>query len=70
MSCNCQNKSKNELSYIRSLAIKQSIINEEDIQIYQELVHPHGLIYNYEPINIMRNNIIEYVKYKNVKLKE
>lgn len=63
MGCACQNRKKRDLTYVRELALKQSILNEKDMQIYQIYLEPIGIIYDYEPINEFRVDIVEIVKY-------
>ena len=63
MACGCQTKKKRDLVYVRSLALKFSQIEQKDVQIYKVLLGATGWIYDFEPINEHRPNVIEFIKY-------
>lgn len=62
MSCSCKFEKSKDLAYIKELATKQSKLNQESIQIYRIYSEPIGYIYRYEPINKLRENIIEIIQ--------
>jgi len=57
--CNCKN---NTLNSIRRIARIQSKLDKQDIQIYVRTVG-NKQMYNFEPINPNRENIIEIIKW-------
>lgn len=61
MGCLCRHKKKKDLVYVRSLAIKAAIVNEQDYQIYTLIMPPIGEIYDFEPINGSRTTIVEII---------
>ena len=65
MVCNiCQLKKKRDLEYIRELANKFVSLQEESVQIYSEYNSIiKDTIYDFEPINSSRGNIIQIIKY-------
>lgn len=67
MACACRQKNKQNLVYVRSMAVKLSIMSKADIQIYTINMPPTGQTYDCEPINTYRKTVIEYVYYKDVK---
>lgn len=64
MACACIQRRKKSLTYVRSMAVRMSQIREEDMQIYSTIFHPYGQIYEFEPLNPDRKDIVEYVKYR------
>lgn len=67
MPCNCRQKKKKDLVYVKSQTIKSALINEIDYQIYTMVLQPIGQIYDFEPINETRTTVIEYIRYKDYK---
>lgn len=67
MSCLACRKKKKDLVYVRSLAIKLSLMNQVDVQIYTLNIPPIGQTYEFEPINPYRKTVVEYIYYKNIK---
>lgn len=61
MGCNC--RKRKSLVYIRNLAKTYSINTKQDIQIFEYNVGNQKL-YNFEPTNNHRENIIEIIKWQ------
>ena len=49
--------------HIKELAVKASILKEEDMQLFYISFNPPEKVYHFEPINKGRKNVIEYIKY-------
>ena len=60
MACKCKERRK-RLDIIRKNAKLYAEISNEDVQIYSYLENKE-IMYNFEPINKERENIIEYIK--------
>ena len=60
MGCKCRERRKS-LSIVRKNAKLYAEISNEEIQIYSYLENKE-IMYNFEPINKERENIIEYIK--------
>lgn len=58
MGCNC--RKNRSLEYIRNLAKVFADVTKQEIQIYSYLIN-NKTLYNFEPINKQRTNIIEYI---------
>lgn len=60
MGCNC--RKRKSLEYIRNLAKIYSTNTKQDIQIF-EYKSGSQTLYNFEPVNNNRQNIIEIIKW-------
>lgn len=69
MACNCQEKRKS-FNYIEMLAKRFSMIEEKDMQIYSKLNDKNEFIYDFEPINDNRENIVKTIIYSDIMLEE
>ena len=65
MTCGCKKKQlerRRDINHIRNLAKKLASMTKKRVQIYTELVD-NQILYNFEPINNTRENIIEYIEW-------
>jgi hypothetical protein len=69
MACNCQERKKS-FAYIEMLAIKFSMAEQKDIQIYSRLNYENKFIYDFEPIDDSRENIIKIIIYSDIMFEE
>lgn len=64
MACGCKRKRKS-LDYVRGLATNFAKITKQEVQIYEETFNDlegTQILYNFEPVDNTRENIIEYIK--------
>ena len=64
MGCNCQENKRKSIEYIINMAYKYAQGMYEDVQIYKEKLPTGEAIYNFEPINPDRKNIVLYIDYR------
>lgn len=62
MACGCEGKKKS-LFYIEQMAKRFSMIEKNDVQIYVCLDHNGETIYDFEPINENRLEVIKVIEY-------
>ena len=72
MACNCGDTIRRDKEHIISLAEKQAILNETDIQVYSWTQRGVGRLYDYEPFGFRDRGIglVKVIKFRNDKSKD
>lgn len=73
MSCGCKDKKRRSgidgLNYVKGLANKFTILNEQDTEVYVDGMYDNDKIYNFSPIGTSNKEIIEIIKWQELEQK-
>lgn len=64
MGCKCDENKRKNIQYVINLAKRFSQGMYEDVQIYEEKLPTGEVVFNFEPINPSRKNIVLYIDYR------